>query len=283
MIIKKQNLIEILEIIIGNVILAAGYGLFLIPANILGGGLAGLSIALKPLINIDTGLFVIVMTWLLFFVGFFMLGKKFCLTTLLSTFIFPLILNFFINYVPKMDLHNEMISSLYGGALVGIGCGLVFKARSSTGGLDIPPVILKKYFNIKINVSVMIIDGMIILIGFFTYGPYPALIGLIAVFMVGVMIEKTMLLGSQSCLQVFIISEKTDLIEKEIIENLNRGITRIKTEGVYHKKERNMLMVLISKKQYPHLLNIVHKYDDKSFISINDVKEVIGLGFSYHD
>lgn len=281
--ISKQNIIEITEIILGNIILAAGYGLFIIPSNILGGGLAGFSIALKPLLPIDTGLFVTIMTWLLFFVGLLTLGKKFCLTTLLSTFIFPIILNFFINYVPSIELNNEIIASLYGGMLVGIGCGLVFRARSSTGGLDIPPVILKKYFHIKINTSVILIDGIIIIIGFFTYGAYPSLVGLIAVFMTGIMIEKTMLFGSQSCLQVYIISEKSDEIEQEIIKNLNRGITRIRTEGAYHKVERNMLMVLISKKQYPHLLKIIYKYDEKAFISINDVKEVIGLGFSYHD
>ncbi|MDY6062851.1 MAG: YitT family protein [Erysipelotrichaceae bacterium] len=279
----RESVIEFIEIVAGNVILAAGYGVFAVPANILSGGLAGLAIALKPLIPwINTEVFVTLATYGLFFIGWFALGKKFAFTTFLSSIIFPPLLSFFIHHFPRIPMNNELVFSFYSGILVGVGCGLVFKAGSSTGGLDIPPLIANKYFNIKLNTAVAICDGSVIALGFLTRGVYPGLIGLIAVFTCSFVIEKTMLIGTQSSMQIMIISDHTDEIEKEIIKTMNRGVTRIKTEGVYHNIARNMLMVVISKKQYPKLVKIVAGYDEHAFMTVSDVKDVFGLGFSYH-
>ncbi len=280
----RENFIEIVEIVLGNIIMAAGYGIFIVPADILGGGLAGLSIALKPIFPaIETEIFVTIATYALFFLGFIALGKKFAFTTLISSIIFPPLLSFFIHYGHIIPVNNELVFSLYGGLLIGIGGGLVFKAGSSTGGMDIPPLIANKYFGIKLNQAVLFTDGIIVLLGIFTRGVYPALIGLIAVFTSSYVIEKTILFGTQSSMQILIISSKAEDMEEELTTTLNRGVTRIKTEGVYHKVERNMLMIVITKKQYPKLVKIVSSYDENAFMTVSDVKDVFGLGFSYHN
>lgn len=281
--IKKELILEILQIILGNIILTFAIGSFIVPANILGGGLTGLSIALKPLIPIETEVFVTIATYLLFILGFFTLGKKFAVTTLLSSIIFPPLLAFFIHLNTNTVVTNELLFSLYGGIISGIGCGLVFKAGSSTGGTDIPPLIMHKYLHIKINHAVMIVDGAIILLGYFTYGLHAMMVGLIAMFAGSFALEKTMLFGAQSSLQVIIISDKTREIEAKIITEMERGITRIKTEGAYHNVARDALMVVIGAKEYPQLRKIIAVYDENAFMTISDVKEVIGLGFTYHD
>lgn len=281
--IKKDTIIELIEIIIGNAILAIGFGIFLIPANILGGGLGGLSIALAPIIPVDPTLFVTVATWFLFFVGLIFLGKKFSLTTLLSSILFPLLLSLCIQFGPKFDVANDILFSFYGGICVGIGVGLVFRAGSSTGGLDIPPVILHRYFGVPLNLSAIVIDATIVLLGLFTRGPYDTLIGLIAVFSMGYTLQKTMLFGATPSLEVNIISDNALEIEKAIIKELDRGVTRIKAQGAYHEVNRNMLMVIINKKQYHNIIKLIHSYDQKAFVIVSDVKEVIGYGFSYDE
>lgn len=280
---KKELVLEIIQIIIGNIILTFAIGSFIVPANILGGGLTGLAIALKPLIKIETEIFVTIATYLLFILGYFTLGKKFALTTLLSSIIFPPLLAFFIHLNINTVVHNEFLFSLYGGIISGIGCGLVFKAGSSTGGTDIPPLIMHKYLHIKINHAVMIVDGAIIILGYFTYGMHAMMVGLISIFAASYALEKTMLFGIQSSLQIIIISNFASKIETKIISELERGITRIKTEGAYHNIARNALMVVISSKEYPKLRKLVSLYDDNAFMTISEVKEVIGLGFTYHD
>lgn len=281
--ITKELIGEIIQIILGNIILTFGIGTFIVPANILAGGLTGLSIALKPILPIETEIFVTAATYILFVIGYLALGKKFAVTTFLSSLIFPPLLAYFIHLNQHAVVTNEILYSLYGGIISGIGCGLVFKAGSSTGGTDIPPLIMQKYLHIKINHAVIIVDGLIILLGYFTHGLHPMLVGLISMFAGSFALEKTMLLGTQSSLQVIIISNHNKEIEAELMSTLERGITRIKTEGAYHNVERNALMIVISAKQYPLLRKIVNHHDENAFITISDVKEVIGLGFSYHD
>lgn len=272
----KKISFELIQIIMGNFCLAYAYAAFILPGNILSGGLGGLGTALKPLIGIEVALFVTIMTWFLFFIGLILLGKKFAATTFLSSILYPLFLNLLLEFNVALNIESDIIRSIYGGLFIGLGIGLVFRVGSSTGGLDIPCLLMEKYLHIKIQIAVLIVDGVILLLGLYNYGTNAVLVGLLTVFVSSYAVEKVMLFGSFKSLELFIISEKHSLIEKAIMKEIDRGVTRIKATGAYTNSEKTILMAIINRKEYPKLLEIVNEIDPNVFISIADVNEVVG-------
>lgn len=277
-----RNLREYGIVIIGNFILAFGVAGFVIPNNILTGGVAGIAVALKPLLHVSPQLIINVLTIVLFLVGSVLLGKSFAMKTLLSTICYPLFLNLLSAWVPYLHLSNDVFMSvIYSGIFMGVGVGLIFYTGASSGGMDIPPLILHKYTGLPLAGLVLVVDGLTVLLGMMVYGLNAALIGILSVFVSSFMIDKTMMLGSQKTKNVLIISSHYEDIVKMIDEKLERGATLLEGVGCYTGEARPVIMVCIAKKQYLDLTHHVAQLDPCAFMIIQDADEVRGYGFSF--
>lgn len=280
----KLSFVDLFSVVLGNLVLAIGVGVFIIPTDILTGGLAGVAIAVQPIFHIDPQLVIYALTFILFILGWLFLGKGFAAKTMLSTFLYPAFL-FLVSLIvgDRIPVENELINSIYGGILTGLGVGLVFRANASTGGMDVPPLIIHKFTGIPLASLVLITDAITVLLGMSTYGLYPALVGLISVWTSSVMIEKTLVFGSLAAKQILVVSEKWEQIRDVIHEQLERGTTLLKASGGYSNHQNPVLMVVISQKQYPRLQKVIMEIDPSAFVIASNVQEVLGLGFTYEE
>lgn len=278
----KETIGSIVTIIIGNFIIAAGVALFIFPLDILSGGVAGIAVALQPVFHLDKTLVVNVLTIGLYLVGALTLGKRFALKTIVSTFVYP----FFITFLTTMlsDVHitdNPLLASLYGGICIGIGIGLVYRVGGSTGGMDIPPLVINKYTGISLPTLVMCVDGLTVILGASTFGIEAAMIGLISVWICGKMIDKVITFGGHDAKQVMIITEKRQEMIDAIFREIDRGVTVLHAHGAYTNTDKPVIMVVVYKKQYTILNHIISMIDPEAFVIVSNVNEVQGEGFSY--
>lgn len=280
----KYGVQDILLIVLGNFILAAGVAFFIIPNQILSGGVAGIAVAISPLLHIDSALLINIMTVVFFLAGTVVLGKNFALKTLISTIAYPGFLSLFSMVSDQVHItDNPIIASVYGGICIGMGVGLVYRSGASTGGMDIPPLIVHKYTRIPLATLVLITDASTVILGMSIHGIEAALIGLFSVFACSFVINKTLMLGISEAKSFMIISEKYEEILNKINEEVDRGATIIEAKGGYTKDLRPMLMVVVLKKQFPMINRVIQNVDPAAFVVIHDVFEVQGEGFSYYE
>lgn len=281
---KKELFLEYIQVVLGNLILALGVGIFILPNHVLSGGVAGIAVALEPVIQVSANTIINVATVLLFVVGSLVLGKKFAVKTLLSTILYPLFLTLITNYMSHVYITNNLfLSALYGGIFIGLGVGLVFRTGASTGGMDIPPLIINKYTRIPLPTLVMIIDGLTVCLGAAVYGIEASLIGIISVWVSGYAIDKMITFGGHDAKNVMIISSKHEQIMEEIYQTINRGATILEGIGGYTRERRPVIMVVVAKKQIHDLNMMVSHVDPEAFIIVTDTQEVQGNGFTYEE
>ena len=277
----------IMYILLGNFLIACGTTFFILPNNILNGGTAGVAVALQPLFHIDTVWMTNALTVGLYGVGVIFLGKGFAMRSLISTICYPvfiLLLNQYVNTLPRATfIMPAYLASIYSGLLLGVGLGLVFRVDASTGGMDVPALILHKYTQLSSGDAVMIVDIATVALGIYTYGLVPALIGILSVYISGVAINRTMTLRSQAAKNVMIISDSWQVIKEVLLNEVDRGVTILEGHGGYTGNSRPVLMCVINQKQYPKLEQAVLHKDPHAFIIVNDVQEVKGYGFSYEE
>lgn len=277
----------IMYILLGNFLIACGTTFFILPNNILNGGTAGVAVALQPLFHIDTVWMTNALTVGLYGVGVIFLGKRFAMRSLISTICYPvfiLLLNQYVNTLPRATfIMPAYLASIYSGLLLGVGLGLVFRVDASTGGMDVPALILHKYTQLSSGDAVMIVDIATVALGIYTYGLVPALIGILSVYISGAAINRTMTLRSQAAKNVMIISDSWQVIKEVLLNEVDRGVTILEGHGGYTGNSRPVLMCVINQKQYPKLEQAVLHKDPHAFIIVNDVQEVKGYGFSYEE
>lgn len=280
---KKEIVIDLSLIILGNVILAIGVGVFVLPSNILTGGVAGVSVALEPFLHIQPSIMINVLTVALFLVGSLFLGKKFAMNTVISSILYPTLLTFISANFDEQVTDNPILCSIYAGVFVGAGVGLVFRAGASTGGMDIPPLIINKFTGIPLPTLVLITDGITVCLGILAYGFEAALIGLISVYLSSMMVNKVLTIGGHDAKNVMIISNRYEEIMSSIYTEINRGATIIEATGGYTGEKRPVIMVVVPKKQLPPLNRLITHIDPEAFVVVTDTTEVQGLGFSYQE
>lgn len=276
----KDNLKTLLALLAGNLLLAFSVSAFVLPYDILSGGVAGIAVLVKPFTTISEQTIIIALVVSLFLVGWVFLGKKFAITTIMSSVLYPAYLLLLQNHMKPVEV-DPLLASVFGGLIAGAGIGLVMKVGSSTGGMDIPPLIMQKYLGFDLGKSVMAIDALTVILGLWIYDLQHVLIGLIYVYASGIMITKALTLGLVESMSVQIISDKYEELNALIQEKVDRGVTLFHAEGGYLRQQKNVILVVISKHQYQSLLNLIRETDPAAFVIISDVKEVQGNGFSY--
>ena len=276
----KQKGKDIVWVVAGNAVLALAVSMFILPYDILSGGVAGVAVALQPLIPLPVTLMVNLLVVGLFIVGACFLGKDFARKTILSSLIYPVFLTFFSGRVPVLDL-DPILASLYGGLLGGTGVGMALRTGASTGGMDIPPLIVHKLTHIEIAKLVLITDALTVLLGAFTYGLEAVLVGFVSVWASSVAIDKVLMFGGQQAKAIQIISDQYEQIIERIHSELERGTTLIEAQGGFTCEKRKIILVVITKNQYPALMEMVTAIDREAFVIANDTHEVKGFGFSF--
>ena len=276
----KQKGKDIVWVVAGNAVLALAVSMFILPYDILSGGVAGIAVALQPLIPLPVTLMVNLLVVGLFILGACFLGKEFAMKTILSSLIYPVFLTFFSGRVPVLDL-DPILASLYGGLLGGMGVGMALRTGASTGGMDSPPLIVHQLTHIEIAKLVLITDALTVLLGAFTYGLEAVLIGFVSVWASSVAIDKVLMFGGQQAKAIQIISDQYEQIIERIHSELERGTTLIEAQGGYTHEKRKIVLVVITKNQYPALMEMVTAIDKEAFVIANDTHEVKGFGFSF--
>ncbi len=280
----KDTIVNVILILVGNFFVALSVACFIVPNEILSGGVAGVAVALHPIFPfVDTTLLINIITISLFLVGSLLLGKSFFLKTLLSTLCYPVFLSLLTYLVQGRPLTDSpIIASLYSGIFVGLGVGIVFRTGSSTGGMDIPALLMEKYLHIPLSTACLIIDGLTVILGISTYSLEAALVGLISVYASSFMIDKAISFGGQKTKSVMIISSHYEAMLKAIIAEIDRGATLLHAQGGYTREDREVVLVVIDNKQYPKLNKLINEIDPNAFLVVQDAQEVTGNGFTYY-
>jgi len=276
----KKHLTDLTLVVLGNFILALGVQTFVLPYEILSGGVAGIAVAISRLTGISSELLIILLIGILFVLGSFFLGRKFTVHTALSSVLYPLFLSFL--STQNLVTHTEpLLASLYGGLIAGLGVGLVFRTGASTGGMDVPPMIIHKYTHIDLAKLVLVTDLLTVLLGWYVYGIEAVLIGFISVWATSFAINKVLLFGGLEADSVMIVSQKHTEIIAQIHDQLDRGSTLLSAQGGFSHVDRPVILTVIYKRQYPELIKILAEIDPTAFIIVTDAKEVKGNGFSF--
>ncbi len=276
----REQISDVLLVIFGNLALAISSVYFVLPFNLLTGGVAGISVIVNKFTHWDETIIIDVLIVLLFIIGTIFLGKNFAIKTTLSTILYPVFI-FILGFFPVTLPIEPLLASVYAGVLTGMGVGMVFRTGGSTGGLDIPPLLMKKYLGIELSKGALIVDGVTVAFGLVAYGMSAVLIGLISVYASSVMIDKMLLLGGEQSKAIYIISDNWNEINDKIQERLGRGTTLISSKGGYSKEDKPIVFVVIQQNQYAELKKIVNHVDPLSFVVVSEATEVQGEGFTY--
>lgn len=273
--IKKTSLI-----ILGNFLLAFGIVAFILPLEIISGGCTGIALIIRNFIEIDVSTVVFIINIFMFIIGYIVLGKEFSAGTLVSSFMFPIFLSALERIPALQTITNDiLLSSIYAGLTIGIGMGLVLREGASTGGMDIPPLILSKYTNISVGMYINLFDGLI-LAGLMLFNTIEiAMYGILVVFISTILIDKLMLLGSTQ-VQVTVISNEYEAVKDVVFDRLNRGCTFINITTGYTKTEQKAVMVVLPIRQLHEFNEFILQIDPYAFIISNETHSVKGRGFS---
>ena len=209
-----------------------------------------------------------------------MLGKQFALTTVVSTFTYPAALEFFDRMLGDMMLTSDpLLCALFSGLGIGASLGIVIRAGASTGGMDIPPLVLNRYLKIPVSVSLYVFDLCILLAQAFYNVPEKVLYGILLVLVYTIVLDKLILMGSVKT-QVKIISRQPEKIRESILHQMDRGVTVLQAEGGYLHENTPVILSVISNRELPYVERLVRAVDPEAFMIVSRVTEVRGRGFS---
>lgn len=276
------NLRRLFWVILGNTIYCIGVVAFILPMQLITGGTTGLGLIADHYFNIPVEVFAAVFNAIMFLVAWFVLGASFAMTTLVSSLYYPIILGAFQKVDALQNLTSDpMLGTIFAGLLIGVGIGVVIRAGASTGGVDIPPLVLNRKLGIPISIGLYACDFAILLGQMIFRDREKTLYGILLVVIYTFVMDKVLVSG-KSQIEVKIISKCYEEINLAIQQRLDRGTTFLKTESGYMREESMTIMTVVSNREIARLNQIVLDIDSKAFIIIHEAKEVMGRGFTLH-
>lgn len=270
----------IIGVLLGNAVLAFTVAAFLVPHGIIMGGATGIGLTVSHYIAMDLSAIIFVVNIILFVLGTIVLGKTFALTTLVSTFVYPVFLSVMRSIPGITELtDNIMLASLYGGALLGLGIGLVVRVGASTGGTDILALVLHKWFHISLAVLVYIVDFTVLLCQALFSNSEQILYGILVLIVSTAALNRVILMG-QSQIQLFIVTEKYEEVKEKVLNEIDAGVTMVHIETGYGAKQQKGVLCVIPNRKLYSVNQMVQMTDPKAFITITQINEVRGRGFT---
>jgi uncharacterized membrane-anchored protein YitT (DUF2179 family) len=263
---------QFLGLIVGSVIIVLAFNLFLIPHEILSSGMSGLSMIIGMITPLDTGVANFLLNLPLLIIGYKMLGRKFIMNTIFSV----VIISVGLYLVPVHTIADDKIlSSIFGGALTGLGVGLVFRCSGSTGGFDIIGMIVSRKRDFPIGILLSGMNAIVIVISGFLFDWDSALYTLVSIFVTGKVVDA--IYTDHAKLTVMIITEKGEEMRQHLLTNLYRGLTIMNGVGGYSNDSRNVLISVISRYELNDVKSLITEVDPQAFVNITETIEVMGL------
>ena len=275
-----RKAMDILLVLVGNVLMSIGVGAFILPAGLMIGGATGIGLIVSHYWGIPVSSLVAVYNAVMFLIGAVFLGKHFAATPLISSFLFPFLLGQIEAVVQSPLTSDLLLSVILGGVLSGLGIGIVIRAGSSTGGNDIPMLLLNKKLGVPISAAMYSLDFIILCLQL----PYSSLVialySIVLIATYSIMADKASTLG-KGRVQVRIISSEHKKISRAIQEQIDRGVTLYRIEGGYTSQESCEVMTVVSGRELNRLNRLIMEIDPQAFIMIAHINEVRGRGFSF--
>lgn len=276
----KPKILNLVYIISGNIFIALAVNTLILENHIIVGGTSGIGNVLNHYFNIPVSLSVGCLNVCLFLVGLFFIGKKFAMTTLLSTFLFPIILQFFETHsMFHHYLEDPLLAAILAACLVGVGIGLILKANASTGGVDILAILLNKKFGFPVHIVLNCIDLSILVLQFTFNDTTHVIYGIMIVMITSVVLNKTLTQGT-SLVQLTVISDHYEEIKQSILHEFDAGVTLLASEKGFTQENSKLLLSVLPYRKLPAIKAKIHEIDPVAFVIVSHVEEVGGKGFT---
>lgn len=262
-----------LLLFIGSIITAVGLEIFLVPNNIIDGGIVGISIMASHLTGLSLSIFLVLFNLPFLYLGYKQIGKTFAISTLFSISSLSYWVSFF---GPIPGLTNDLfLAAVFGGIIVGVGVGLIIRYGGSLDGTEIVAILLDKRTSFSVGEIVMFFNLFILTSAGLVFTWDKAMYSLVAYFIAFKAID-TMIEGLDESKAVMIVSDKPDDIADALMARLGRGVTILHGEGGYTKERKNVLYSVVTRLEIAKLKSIVDEHDENAFVTINDVHDVMG-------
>ena len=268
---------KILMTILGCLICAFSFNIFMVPYNILPGGVSGISLIVNHFVYVNNAVFIMVASLVLLVISFIFLGKETTINSLIGSILFPIFVyltELFLKYFP-INFDSLILSIIFGSLAFGFGLGLVYREGYTTGGTDIINKLLNKYLYTTMGTGLLIIEGIIVGVSGLVFGINTMLYSIITIYLTSVILDRV-LIGISSKKSFYIVTSKQEEVTNYIINDLKHGVTRLEGRGAYTKEKKDLLLTVIPTGEYYRLKVGLKKIDPHAFFVVSDSYEVGG-------
>ena len=278
---NNNKLLALLLVLLGNLIYALTVKLFLLPANLISCGTTGIALVVHHFTGMPMSGFIFVFNMVMLVLGWWILGRKFAMTTVLSSLFYPIALEVLNRILGDIRVTEDiLLNTLFAGLGLGTSLGIVIRAGASTGGMDIPPLVLKRLFHIPVSVSLWAFDFCIMLCQMMFHKGEDLLYGILLLMVISFALNKVLLLGT-SRTEVKIVSQNAEQIRDAILGKVDRGVTMLYGEGGYLHRKTEIILSVVSNHELPKIEQLARSIDPDCFMIVTRVTEVWGRGFSH--
>lgn len=274
---EHNHLMEFIQIIGGATMVGLAYNLFLLPSKIAAGGISGVSTVLFELYGFSPAIVQLLINIPIFILGWFIMGREFSGKSLLGTFWVPFVIYITAEVPPLVS--NPFLGMLYGGVILGVGLGIVYRGNGSTGGTAALSQVLRKLTGLSSGYSQLIVDGLVVGSSLFVFNVELALYALTCIFITSKTIDYVQLRTSSSKL-ILIITEKEEQIQSLIQNKLDRGLTKVNTIGGYSNENKTMILCVAEQSEAVYLKKLLETTEPSSFVVFINASDIMGRGFS---
>lgn len=277
---KQRRLFSLALVLVGNFLYALSVKLFLLPAGLISAGTTGIALAVHHATSFPMPVFIFLFNLVMLALGWWVLGRQFALTTIFSSLFYPIALEVLNRWLGDIRITDDLLlGTLFAGLGLGLSLGMVIRGGASTGGMDIPPLILKKKFHIPISASLWTFDFCIMLSQALYHTAEDLLYGIALLIVISIALNKVLLFGTNK-IEIKVVSPEAKLIRDAILSKADRGVTLLHGEGGYLHTPTEILLSVVSSHELPRVERLVRDIDPDCFMVVSHVTEVWGRGFS---
>ena len=270
----KVYLLRMLFVVMGGLIYALGFSLFIIPNNFLSGGVGGIALILNNIFSINTSIAIIIINIPIFIIGYKTIDKHFIISSMVGMISFSISIHITRPLIGALYVPHEILGAIYGGLFTGVGMGLAFKSRASFGGTDVISAILKRKHSINLGTTLFIFNVIIVSFASIIFEPYKGMYSLVGMFISSGVVDKV-IAGFEKRLSVLIVSCETDKIV-EYLHSQNRGATLLYGEGSYYREQMKIIYTVIPSTRLAKLKDHIYLIDINAFVSVSNTTEIMG-------
>ena len=274
----KKTLIQLLPVLAGNFLIAVAVNAFIIPGNFISGGSTGLALVLNHFLNIPYSFAVTSISWICFILGLVCLGLKFAGRTLISAILYPIFFNLTAGLGQAFDVNEPMLYAILAGVLMGCGLGMILQADASSGGLDIPPIILEKKFGLPVSATMWAMDVVLLVLQISQASILSISYGVIYMALTYVTMNQILSSGKHA-VEMLVYTPKSEEVLECILHDQDRGASLIHVKSGYLKQEGYAVHSIFRKKDLAPMQKAVFDIDPDAFVIISNVRQVRGTGF----